>query len=78
MLSALVLNASFEPLSIVSSERATCLVIAQKADVLEDDGRVMHSERLSVPCPSVIRLRYMVEGSLRAPRGVVASGDLRP
>ena len=59
--SALVLNASFEPLSIVSSERATCLVIAEKAEVLEDDGRVIHSERLSVPSPSVIRLRYMVK-----------------
>ena len=39
MLSALVLNASFEPLSIVSAQRATCLVLADKADVLEDDGR---------------------------------------
>jgi len=61
VLSALVLNASFEPLSIVSAQRATCLVIAEKADVLEDDGRVIHSERLSIRCPSVIRLRYMVK-----------------
>lgn len=60
MLNALVLNASFEPLSIVSTERATCLVISEKADVLEDDGRVMRSERLILRSPSVIRLRYMV------------------
>ena len=40
MRSALVLNASFEPLSVVSAQRATCLVLAEKADVLEDDGRV--------------------------------------
>jgi 5-methylcytosine-specific restriction endonuclease McrA len=60
MQSALVLNASFEPLSIVSAQRATCLVLADKADVLEDHGTVLRSETLVVPSPSVIRLRYMV------------------
>lgn len=60
MLSALVLNATFEPLSVVSTERAACLVVAEKADVLEDDGRVIRSERLILRRPSVIRLRYMV------------------
>ena len=57
---ALVLNASYEPLSVVSSRRATCLVLSDKADVLEDDGTVIRSETLSFPTPSVIRLRYMV------------------
>ncbi|MEM9746521.1 MAG: HNH endonuclease [Actinomycetota bacterium] len=61
MTGALVLNASFEPLSIVSPPRATCLVLADKADVLEDDGHVMRSENLAVPRPSVIKLRYMVK-----------------
>ena len=61
MRSALVLNATYEPLSIVSSHRATCLVLADKADVLEDDGTVLRSESLVVPTPSVIRLRYMVK-----------------
>ena len=61
MHSALVLNASFEPLSVVSSRRATCLVLSDKAEILEDDGTVMRSERLAFPNPSVIRLRYMVK-----------------
>ncbi|NQY57114.1 MAG: HNH endonuclease [Ilumatobacteraceae bacterium] len=61
MHSALVLNASYEPLSVVSARRATCLVLADKADVLEDDGGVIRSESLAVPRPSVIRLRYMVK-----------------
>ena len=61
MNSALVLNASYEPLSVVSSRRATCLVLSDKAEMLENDGRVIHSERLSFPSPSVIRLRYMVK-----------------
>ncbi|BAN02251.1 HNH endonuclease [Ilumatobacter coccineus] len=61
MSSALVLNASYEPLSVVSSRRATCLVLADKADLLEGDGSVLHSESLELACPSVIRLRYMVK-----------------
>lgn len=61
MQSALVLNATFEPLSIVSAQRATCLVLDDRADVVEESGAVMHSERLTVRTPSVIRLRYMVK-----------------
>jgi 5-methylcytosine-specific restriction endonuclease McrA len=60
MRSSLVLNASYEPLSVVSAQRAICLVLGDKADVLEDDGTFVHSESLSVARPSVIRLRYMV------------------
>lgn len=58
---ALVLNASYEPLSIVPSRRAVCLVIERKAEMIEADGDVMHSENLTVSCPAVIRLRYMVK-----------------
>ncbi|MFN3254646.1 MAG: HNH endonuclease [Ilumatobacter sp.] len=61
MSSALVLNASYEPLSVVSSRRATCLVLADKADMLENDGTFVHSENLALANPSVIRLRYMVK-----------------
>lgn len=61
MHSALVLNASYEPLSVVSSRRATCLVLADKADLLEGDGTVLRSESLDLASPSVIRLRYMVK-----------------
>jgi 5-methylcytosine-specific restriction endonuclease McrA len=61
MRSSLVLNASYEPLSVVSSRRATCLVLADKAEMLEDDGVVLHSESFDIAQPSVIRLRYMVK-----------------
>jgi len=61
MHSALVLNASYEPLSVVSSRRATCLVLSDKADVLEEDGDVFRSEKMVFASPSVIRLRYMVK-----------------
>ena len=57
---SLVLNATYEPLGVVSSRRAVVLVLAQKAEVIHDDGVVFHSERLSIAVPSVIRLRHFV------------------
>ena len=61
MRSALVLNATYEPLSVVSARRAVCLVLADKAEVIHDDGTAIHSARTSVPTPLVIRLRYVVK-----------------
>jgi len=61
MRSALVLNATYEPLSVVSARRAICLVLCDKADVVADDGTEIHSEKLSMAGPIVIRLRYVVK-----------------
>ncbi len=60
MRSALVLNATYEPLSVVPARRAACLVLSDKADLVADDGHQLHSARLVLPSPSVIRLRYVV------------------
>jgi 5-methylcytosine-specific restriction endonuclease McrA len=57
---SLVLNATYEPLSVVSDRRAVVLVLSDKADVLHESGDAMHSEHLSVPVPSVVRLRSFV------------------
>lgn len=70
---ALVLNASYEPLSVVSARRAVCLVIAERADLIEDDGTLVRSALLSVPSPAVIRLRYMV----KVPRRHIAAVSRR-
>jgi 5-methylcytosine-specific restriction endonuclease McrA len=61
MRSALVLNATYEPLSVVSARRAACLVLADKADVIEADGTAIHSPSITLPSPLVIKLRYMVK-----------------
>ena len=61
MARALVLNATYEPLCVVSARRAVVLVLSDKADVLHHSGLEMHSERLTVAVPSVIRLRYFVK-----------------
>ena len=56
----LLLNASLEPLCVVSVHRAVVLVLSGKAMVLETDGRVLHSERAVVPLPLVLCLvRYV-------------------
>ena len=62
---ALVLNASYEPLCVVPVRRAVVLVLDEKADVLHDTGAVIRSERMRVPVPSVIRLRYFVRVPFR-------------
>ena len=61
MATALVLNATYEPLCVVSARRAVVLVLGDKADVLHESAAVVHSERLTIPVPSVIRLRYVVK-----------------
>ena len=56
-----MLNASFEPLGVVSGRRAAVLVLGEKADIIHESGLVLHSERAIVPVPSVIRLRRYVK-----------------
>jgi 5-methylcytosine-specific restriction endonuclease McrA len=62
---SLVLNASYEPLSVVPARRAVVLVLDEKADVIHETDTALHSERLTVAVPSVIRLRYFVRVPFR-------------
>ena len=66
MSKALVLNATFEPLCVVSVRRAVVLVLKEKAEVLHASDRELHSERSVIPVPSVIRLTYFVKVPFRA------------
>jgi 5-methylcytosine-specific restriction endonuclease McrA len=57
---ALVLNASYEPLCVVTMRRAVVLVLAEKALVVEHGEGSVRSERLTLAAPSVVRLtRYV-------------------
>jgi 5-methylcytosine-specific restriction endonuclease McrA len=60
MVRALVLNATYEPLSVVAGRRAAVLVLTERADSVHDSGEVLHSERLALSVPSVVRLRLHV------------------
>ena len=63
---ALVLNASYEPLCVVSVRRAVVLVMKAKAEVVTVTDEELHSERVAFPVPSVIRLTYFVKVPFRA------------
>ena len=53
---ALVLNASFEPINICGARRALVLVLKGVARTEEEQGSVLHSHRMKMQMPSVIRL----------------------
>jgi len=63
---ALVLNATYEPLCVVSVRRAVVLVLKEKAETLVSNGVVFHSEHLTIQAPSVVKLRYFVRTPYRA------------
>ncbi|MCS6773267.1 MAG: HNH endonuclease [Anaerolineae bacterium] len=56
----LVLNATYEPLSVVSIARALHLVLENRAEVIEASDAQIHSARMSLPVPQVIRLLHYV------------------
>lgn len=65
----LVLNASFEPLSVVPLPRAVVLVLSDKASVVEDSETVkVNSQNFTMPAPTVIRLNRFVHVPYNARR----------
>src|SRR5215469_11320291 len=66
MTQALVLNATFEPLCVVSTRRALVLVLDDKAELLHSTGLAFHSERARFDEPSVVRLSHYVKVPFQA------------
>jgi hypothetical protein len=48
MAQALVLNATYEPLSVVSARRAVVLLVREKADLVHARDQIWSSERMSI------------------------------
>ncbi|MBM4457548.1 MAG: HNH endonuclease [Chloroflexi bacterium] len=69
----LVLNATYEPLSIISVQRAIVLLLKEKAELIEATEERLHASRTSLPVPLVIRLVYYV----RLPRQVTMAPTRR-
>ncbi len=53
---ALVLNASFEPLQIVTWQRAIQLLFQGKVEVVEESEHEIHTVRITMRVPAVLRL----------------------
>ncbi len=58
----LLLNATYEPLALVSDRRAVVLVLAGRAEpvAFRPTARVFHSAQLSIEVPAIVRLSQMV------------------
>jgi 5-methylcytosine-specific restriction endonuclease McrA len=56
----LLLNATYEPLCVVSSRRAIVLVLGAKAEAVDVTEDLVHAERVALAVPIVVRLtRYV-------------------
>lgn len=66
----LVLNASMEPLSVVSARRAIVLILTEKAESIHQDGAWFRSEHLALRSPTVVRLNRYVNVPRRVRAGL--------
>lgn len=60
MTKTLVLNASYEPLGVVSTRRAILLVLAGKASTIATNGTLLHSRSVVFDAPSVVLLSHYI------------------
>ncbi|MEM7094364.1 MAG: HNH endonuclease [Actinomycetota bacterium] len=74
MARALVLNATYEPLSVVTQRRAAVLVLYERADVVHGSGRMIRSARHELELPSVVRLRTYVRAPQRRSCAITRRG----
>lgn len=72
----LVLNATYEPLSVVSVKRAIVLLLKEKAELIETARAMLRAENFSIPRPLVIRLVYYVKIPRRVSLPVTRRGVL--
>lgn len=81
-MSVLLLNASFEPLRVITVRRAIGLIVAGKAEVITEGDGEIRSTTTAIPVPAVVRLQYMVKVPFRATvplskRGVLVRDEKR-
>ncbi len=53
----LVLNQSYEPIMVIGAKRAIILILSEKVDALENYKELIRSAYLTLPLPSVIKLK---------------------
>jgi 5-methylcytosine-specific restriction endonuclease McrA len=58
----LLINQGYEPIAVITWQRAICLVFTGKAEVIEEGTRVIRSAKSTMPFPLVVRLLYRYRG----------------
>jgi len=56
----LVLNQNYEPLDVCTWRRAMVMIVAGKAEIVENGRGVIRTPSTTFPLPSVVRLRYLI------------------
>ena len=67
MQTVLLLNASYEPLRVISWQRAVTMFFLGKVEVVEEYDHQIHSVSLVIRAPAVVRLLQFVSSGRRAP-----------
>lgn len=68
MMSVLLLNASYEPLRVISWQRAVLLFFTDKVEIVEEYDHEIRSVSIAIKAPAVVRLlRYVKIGQRRPP-----------
>lgn len=79
MTGVLLLNASYEPLRIVTARKAVELIVTGKAEPVTDSDQVLRSPSMTVNVPVVARLKAMVQvpfrGRVPLTRSALAARD---
>jgi len=57
----LMLNRNYQPIHVCNLKRAVVLLFVGKAEVVENGRGSIRTPSIVFPCPSVIRLAYMVQ-----------------
>lgn len=76
----LLLNATFEPLAVVTAKRAVLLMLSGKAELVAAaafEGTAFRSESLTIAVPSVMRLSRYVRVPYRTTVPMTRAGVLR-
>lgn len=63
----LLLNAGFEPIKVISWQRAITLLFLEKVEVVDTYEREIHSVSVAIKMPAVVRLLRYVKLSRRKP-----------
>jgi 5-methylcytosine-specific restriction endonuclease McrA len=67
MLSVLLLNTSFEPLKVISWQRAVSMIFSGKIEVIEEYDHSIRSVTLVIKAPAVVRLLRFVKAGKKSP-----------
>lgn len=69
----LVLNAGYEPVRVVSWQKAMILLLTEKADLIKSYSRLIRSARHAFQAPQVIKLKRYIKNFAIAAGGIAYS-----